>query len=460
MNSTSPEKEVIHKTNSLPNDPPEKLKDKLKWVGPSLIVAAAAVGSGELINATRLGAIAGLAVLWVIFWGVFLKGFIQQEIGRYSLMTKKTITEGFADIPGPKIYGKSWFLYTFLALLAVVILVIIAGVGGTIGGLLNSMFPLFSASIWSIIVNLSILPVLLIGIFIPKLNVYKVIETLMMLVVFGLTAIMVYIAFVAIPMSEQYSYSLSEIFGGMTFKLPEGSVLAALAVLGTIGAGVELIFYSTWIVSKGYVKEAYYSADNSIERDQRIKSWLSVLKLDTWIGVTLTFIVTFAFFITGSIVLRSAGTVPEGVGVIEQISIIFTDVLGPNYYIIFMIGAFAGLYSTAVAIGDGAARMVVDLKSEFVKDKASKTSFKKIYTWSVIIIVFSWIIFYSFVSAPTTLITIGGAALSLLFPLYGLALLYLNRQIPKPYRMNIVIKAILVVCFILFTALWFVGEIF
>nr|WP_309100014.1 Nramp family divalent metal transporter [Fredinandcohnia onubensis] len=436
------------------------LVSKLKWVGPGLIVAAAAVGSGEIVNATRLGAIAGFAVLWVLVWGIFLKGFIQQEIGRYTLMTQRTITEGFADIPGPKIKGKSWFLWVFLVLLALVVLVIIAGIGGAVGGTLNVLFPAISASTWGVIANLCYLPILLIGIFIPKLNVYAVVEKVMMLIVVGLTIFMVYIAFFAIPQSDQFSYSVVELVKGMSFSLPEGSVLISLAVLGSVGAGIELIYYSTWILSKGYVKHAHIEESNEAKKHERIKYWFSVLKLDTWIGTTATFLVTLAFFITGSVVLGAAGEIPDGVNVVEKISRVFTDVLGQGYFVIFMIGALAGLATTALGIADGTARMVIDLRKEFTKTESNTKSFNKVYTITVVSVIFAWIIFYMFISAPTFLITIGTAALSLLFPLYGIALLYLNRQVPKQYRMNWIIKVILGICFILFTSLWFVGELF
>ncbi|MEH7238837.1 Nramp family divalent metal transporter [Bacillus sp. JJ1562] len=447
-------------TSAQTNVQQKGLVSKLKWVGPGLIVASAAVGSGEIINATRLGAIAGFAVLWVLVWGIFLKGFIQQEIGRYTLMTKKTITEGFADIPGPKIKGKSWFLWVFLILLALVVLVIIAGIGGAVGGTLHVLFPAISASTWGVIANICYLPILLSGIFLPKLNVYAVVEKIMMLIVIGLTLFMVYIAFIAIPQSEQFSYSIVDLFKGMTFSLPEGSVLISLAVLGSVGAGIELIYYSTWILSKGYVNNAHIEDSNEAKKHERIKFWFSVLKLDTWIGTTVTFIVTLAFFITGTVVLGAAGEVPDGVNVVEKISVVFTDVLGPGYFVVFMIGALAGLATTALGIADGTARMVIDLRNEFTKKETTTTSFNKLYTVSVVAVIFAWIIFYMFISAPTFLITIGTAALSLMFPLYGVALLYLNRQVPEQYRMHWIIKVILVICFILFTSLWFVGELF
>jgi manganese transport protein len=447
-------------TSTPQGDIPKKFSQKIVWVGPSLAVAAAAVGSGEIINATRLGAIAGLAVLWVVFWGVFLKGFIQQEIGRYSLTTKKTITQGFADIPGPKLKGKSWFLWIFIALLAIVTLVIVAGIGGAIGGVLNVLFPSLSASIWGILAMLTIIPILVVGTYTSKFSVYGIFEKIMMITVAIMTIFMLYVAFVALPLSDTYSYSMGDLLSGMTFQFPTGSTLVALAVLGSIGAGIELVFYSAWLASKGYVKHAHQSGDNASQKEERLKAWIGVLKLDTWIGVGATFIVTLAYFITGAVVLHSLGEVPSGVGVVSEISKVFTEVLGPTYFVIFLIGAFAGLYSTALGIADGSARMTGDIVQELKDKDGTNTSKTKIYRYTIVVIVLSWILFYALISAPTFLITIGAAALSLLFPLYGAALLYLNRQVPKNHRMGSLPKLALIVCFVLFTSLWFIEKLF
>lgn len=441
------------------SDLPKTFIKKLSWVGPSFVVAAAAVGSGEIINATRLGAIAGITVLWAVIWGVFLKGFIQQEIGRYSITTKKTMTEGFADIPGPKLYGKSWFLWLFLLLLALVVLVIVAGIGGAIGGVLNSISPVFSASTWGVIANITMIPILLVGMLVPSWNVYKVVERIQMIVVALLTLLMIYVAFIAIPLSDRFSYSIGDLMGGMAFQIPNGSFLITIAVLGTIGAGIELIFYSPWLVSKGYANQAHHDEDNESQKNERLKVWLGVMKLDTWLGVIATLIVSVAFFITGSVVLHGLGDVPKGVNLVEEISLIFTEVLGDGFFIVFMIGALAGLYATALGIADGSSRMALDLKKEITIKPITDKSSKSFYSWMVVIIVASWITFYKFISAPALLIAVGGAALSLLFPLYGVALLYLNRQIPNRFQMGLVVKSILVICFLLFSSLWFVGKI-
>lgn len=440
--------------------PPKKLHQMLRWVGPSLIVAAAAVGSGEVVNATQLGAIAGLTVIWTVFWGVLLKGFIQQEIGRYTLVTRKSIFKGLAEIPGPRIMGNSWFFWAVVLLLIFVILVIVAGIGGAIGGALNVLAPVFSASTWGILAMLSIIPILLIGTYIPRLDVYSVVERSLTLVVVGLTLIMVYISFVAIPMNDNYSYSVANLIGGMTFQLPQGATLASLAVLGTIGAGIELIFYSSWLRSKGLLQHSYNDRDSAEQRTARTRSWLNVVKLDTWVGVVLTLIVSAAYFIAGATVLNELGTVPEGDELISQTASIFSEILGSASIVLFVIGAFIALFATALAIADGAARMAGDVASEMVSTSLDGRQSVLIYRWAVLITILAWVVFFRVVNAPALLIAIGGAVLSLLFPLYGVALLYLNRQVSEQHRMSVAVKIALVLSFFLFTSVWVVGAIF
>lgn len=48
----------------------------------------------------------------------------------------------------------------------------------------------------------------------------------------------------------------------------------------------------------------------------------------------------------------------------------------------------------------------------------------------------------------------GQAILSLLFPLYALALIYLDRSLPAHFRMSLPVKAALLFCFLLFTGVW------
>ena len=53
-------------------------------VGPSFVWAAEYIGTGEVILATRTGAILGTTVLWAIVLGIFLKFWIDRKSTRLN----------------------------------------------------------------------------------------------------------------------------------------------------------------------------------------------------------------------------------------------------------------------------------------------------------------------------------------------------------------------------------------
>src|SRR4030042_472971 len=71
-------------------------------VGPSFVWAAEYIGSGEVILATRTGAILGTTVLWAIVLGIFLKFWIGMSGGRYTVCTGEGMMDMFDRMPGPR----------------------------------------------------------------------------------------------------------------------------------------------------------------------------------------------------------------------------------------------------------------------------------------------------------------------------------------------------------------------
>ncbi len=59
----------------------------LSLMGPSLVWCAEYIGSGEVILATRTGAILGTSVIWAIVFGIFLKYWIGMSGARYTVCT-------------------------------------------------------------------------------------------------------------------------------------------------------------------------------------------------------------------------------------------------------------------------------------------------------------------------------------------------------------------------------------
>ena len=73
----------------------------LAMLGPSLVWCAEYIGSGEVILATRTGAILGTAVLWAIVLGIFLKFWIGMSGARYTVCTGEGMIDMLDRMPGP-----------------------------------------------------------------------------------------------------------------------------------------------------------------------------------------------------------------------------------------------------------------------------------------------------------------------------------------------------------------------
>lgn len=106
----------------------------LKKLGPGLIIAGSIVGSGELIATTKVGAEAGISLLWLIIIGCVIKVFVQVELGRFSISHGETTLAALNRVPG-KIGPANWIVWFWLAMMAVGL----AQLGGIVGGVGQSL---------------------------------------------------------------------------------------------------------------------------------------------------------------------------------------------------------------------------------------------------------------------------------------------------------------------------------
>ncbi len=66
----------------------------LTLIGPGLLVAATGVGAGDLATASIAGSRLGVAVLWAVLLGAFLKFVLNEGLARWQLATGETLVEG------------------------------------------------------------------------------------------------------------------------------------------------------------------------------------------------------------------------------------------------------------------------------------------------------------------------------------------------------------------------------
>ena len=95
--------------------PPPTFRQRLRYLGPGLIITGSIVGSGELIATTKLGSEAGYVLLWLVILGCIVKVFVQIELGRYAISSAETALKGLDRVPGPRLVV-SWVLWIWLVM--------------------------------------------------------------------------------------------------------------------------------------------------------------------------------------------------------------------------------------------------------------------------------------------------------------------------------------------------------
>ena len=74
------------------------LKDKLKAMGPGIIIVGSFLGPGTVTTATRTGATFGYALLWTVVFSVIATIVLQEMSARLGIITQKGLAEHITDI--------------------------------------------------------------------------------------------------------------------------------------------------------------------------------------------------------------------------------------------------------------------------------------------------------------------------------------------------------------------------
>jgi len=404
---------------------PKTFIERLKFIGPSVIVTGSVVGSGSIVMTPLLGAAAGFLLLWWLLLSMWSKPIIQAEISRYVVVTKKTFLEAFADMPGFKttIQGKttSWLVwFMFLGVIPS-----IAGMGGLAGAVAeagNTMLPLLSIEGWVVVSCLLTWLLLYFG-------SYKSLEkTLLVMVLFFSFMTLI----IAISMqSTEYQVSFTQISQGLTFSFPTEYLPLALAVFGFTGISYgEIMAYTYWCLEKGYAK----NSGNDLEET---KHWIRTMQTDVWVTVFFITLGTLPFFFLGAGVLNNVPELQESlatssfwdVDVISSLQNMFSLVLGGWAKWLFIILAFFVLFSTLLSGTAAFTRTISDylISMGLVKEKIDTRG--KLIKLIAFLIPFLSGLFYFILPNPITLLLIAGIWAAMGLPIVNIGALYLINKL-------------------------------
>lgn len=397
--------------------PPRTWRAIASHLGPSLIISASIVGSGELIVTPKVGAANGFTLLWFIILACVVKVFVQVTLARLSIVEHVTTLEAMNSIPGPRL-RVSWLMWLWLPMY----LGLVFQVGGLIGGVLLVCQALgFSWSPHALLVAITASCAALLA-----TGRYRPVEKIatIMVALFTLSTI---IALVTLQWTP-YRVSTADIVYGLSFNLP-ASFVVAFAAFGITGVGgSELIYYPYWCLEKGYARHIG-ARDGSAPWLERARGWLRVLHADAALSLVIYTGATVAFYILGAAVLHTRGAQVTDSELIGTLSHMYRETLGTAGGWIFLIGAFAVLYSTFFVATASNARLLADAVPIFgLKQYRNEEERRRAVRAACIGLPVASATIYFLFPQPVVLVLIGALGQGLMLPFLGGAAVYFHHR--------------------------------
>ncbi len=378
-------------TESSGDGAPRGFRAKLKNLGPGLIVAAAFIGPGTVTTASVAGADYGFALLWAIIFSVLAAMVLQEMCARLGVVSREGLGEAL----------RSTFDNVAVKVAAIILVIgaITVGTaafeGGNLTGAALALDAVFggSTAIWAAIVAVLAAGLLATGSYrtVERVLVWLVV---LMGIVFMVTAVMV-------------TPSLGDLFAGLVPRVPSGSVLTVIALIGTTVVPYNLFLHASSVQDK-------WGEDVPTDRA------VAEARLDTRLSVGLGGLVTIAVLTTAAAALFSTG---RGVESAADMATALEPLLGASAKYFFAFGLLAAGVTSSVTAPLAAAYATAGAFG-WKRDLADP-KFKA--TWALIIAV--GVTFAIIGSSPTELIVFAQAANGLILPIVAVFLLVvMNRS--------------------------------
>lgn len=233
--------------------------------------------------------------------------------------------------------------------------------------------------------------------------------------------------------NPDWGFSLNDVMQGLSFSLPPDSDQAlsvALMAFGIIGVGAnELVMYPYWCQEKGYGRFVGKN-DGSDAWTRRAQGWMRVMRWDAWCSMVVYTFATVAFYLLGASILGRSELTPSGNDTIRYLAVMYEPVFGTTAQTVFLIGAFAVLYSTFFVANAAHARTFSDALR--VIGLAKKESYKKLVIFFSAFFPTCCIVIYIVYPKPVELVLVSGLMQALMLPmLAGAAIYYRYKRIGK-----------------------------
>jgi Mn2+/Fe2+ NRAMP family transporter len=217
-------------------------------------------------------------------------------------------------------------------------------------------------------------------------------------------------------------------------SIPAGSILLVASILGLMPTGINVsIWHSLWAMEHLPRWEAR-SADT--------RQVLRASTFDLGLGYWSSAILAVMFISLGATLLQPRGLVPEGLQVALTLSNIYTEILGAWMRPVFMVTAFAALFSTVYSVMDGFPRAFSTILKTLRPGSAFLTRPSNPTYWLFMAAIFAFAVAVNTVMENPVLVVQWVGIISLLIApiLYSLNYYCVTRLAPEEVRPSSVMR--------------------
>jgi len=290
----------------------------LALIGPGLLVAATGVGAGDLATAAFTASRLGVAVLWAVLLGAFLKFLVNEGLARWQLATGETLLEGAVRRLGRPVrwvFGAYFVLWSFFVGSA-----LMSACGVALHAILPVLPETTGKSVFGIASSLVGLALVLAGGFSLFERVMRACIAVMFATVV-LTAALVCEDWGAVAR------------GALVPVIPDasaGGVGWTVALMGGVGGTLTVLCYGYWIREKGRAGLGD----------------LATCRIDLATAYVVTALFGMAMVVIGSTIEVEG----RGAGLVVKLADRLAEPLGSAGRWAFLLGAFGAIFSSLLGV--------------------------------------------------------------------------------------------------------------
>jgi len=311
----------------------DKGKNFMKAMGPGLLWAGAAIGVSHLVQSTRAGANYGFALVWAVLLANLFKYPFFEFGPRYAAATGKTLMSGYKRL------GKT-YLWLYILLTVGTMFTIQAAVTVVTAALLSwTTGNSISILAWTVIILLICMAILAVG-------RYKMLDTVIKIVIVLLTVTTIIAFFAALGkhgFSTPVDAVVPDIWG-------TSGIMFLIALMGWMPSAIDLsVWSSLWTLEK--TKQTGY------------RPTLKESLLDFNIGYIGTAVISLCFLTLGALVIFGRGeTLADGGGAFAgQFIGLYTKSIGSWSKYIIAVAAITTMFSTTLTCLDAFPRVLKEV---------------------------------------------------------------------------------------------------